>query len=254
MAKPARIQLTAFFLLLALNVILVFVSVAFLPAEQLIPVEMAEASLPDVPPWVLGLANAGMVLVAYGLMGLAGLWFARRLGIPGIFHPKAGWRRWVVIPMAIGVAVGILMIVVDQLFASMGDWSGFMHPPFPLSLLASATAGIGEEITFRVFVMGLWAFLLNLVLRRWGTTRAAIWIGNVIASLAFAAAHLPATMFLLGATTPLDIPPLVLSEIFLLNGLLGLVAGERYARDGLVAAAGVHFCADIIWHVIWPLL
>ena len=31
-------------------------------------------------------------------------------------------------------------------------------------------------------------------------------------------------------------------------------AGERYMKDGLVAAAGVHFWADIIWHVVWPLL
>jgi len=35
---------------------------------------------------------------------------------------------------------------------------------------------------------------------------------------------------------------------------VALVAGERCRRDGLVAAMGVHFWADIVWHVIWPLV
>ena len=79
-------------------------------------------------------------------------------------------------------------------------------------------------------------------------------IANVIAALAFAAGHLPTAMLLLSATTPANIPTLVLAEVFLLNGLVGVVAGERYMRDGLIAAAGVHFWTDIIWHVIWPLI
>ncbi len=121
-----------------------------------------------------------------------------------------------------------------------------------MSLIASATAGIGEEIIFRVFVMGLWAFLLHLIFRR--NVGLVTWIANVIAALAFAAGHLPAAMYLLGAASPLELPAALLAEIVLLNSLVALVAGERYARDGLVAAAGVHFWADVVWHVIWPLL
>jgi hypothetical protein len=60
-------------------------------------------------------------------------------------------------------------------------------------------------------------------------------------------------MLIVGVETPAGLPPLVLAEIFLLNGVLGLVAGERYIKDGLLAAAGVHFWADIVWHVLWPL-
>ena len=115
-------------------------------------------------------------------------------------------------------------------------------------------AGIGEEIMFRMFVLGLWAFLINLILRRWRATKLALWIANVIAALAFAAGHLPAAMMLLGVTTPDALPPVVLVELFLLNGIVAIVAGERYMRDGLVAAAGVHFWADVVWHVIFPLV
>lgn len=63
---------------------------------------------------------------------------------------------------------------------------------------------------------------------------------------------LPSAMLLLGASTPVDLPTPLLAELLLLNGILGLVAGERLFREGLVAAIGVHFWVDIVWHVIYP--
>jgi hypothetical protein len=101
--------------------------------------------------------------------------------------------------------------------------------------------------------MGLWALLVHILLRR-RRRAAALWIGNAIAALAFSASHLPAAMYLMNAATPAALPPLILIELFLLNSLMGLVAGERYMRDGLVAAMGVHFWADVVWHVIVPAL
>jgi hypothetical protein len=154
----------------------------------------------------------------------------------------------------VGHMVGVLMVVIDRLFALRPDWDGFIHPSFPFSIIASATAGIGEEILFRGFVLGLWAFLLNLIVKRWERTNLALWIGNGIVALAFTASHLPTLMFLYDTSSISAIPLLVLGELFLLNGLLGLVAGERMFRAGLVAAIGVYFWADIVWHVIWPLL
>jgi hypothetical protein len=46
---------------------------------------------------------------------------------------------------------------------------------------------------------------------------------------------------------------MLLLEILLLNGIIGIVAGQRYMKDGLVAAAGVHFWADVVFHGIWGL-
>ena len=232
---------------------LTLLSYLVIPIEQLTPGAGQTTSL-NQPRWVLALANAGIILIVYGLAGLGGIWFARRLNLPAVYYEGAGWRQWFVIPMLVGLGTGVLLVVADQLFAAAAHWQGFPHPQFPLSLIASATAGIGEEILFRSFILGLWAFLTNLFLRRWRATQAALWIGNVIAALAFGAGHLPAAMFLLGVTTPGAIPMPILLELFVLNGLLGLVAGERYLRVGLVAAIGVHFWADVVWHVIWPLM
>jgi membrane protease YdiL (CAAX protease family) len=253
MNVDTRKQLVVFLAFLLTNVLLAFLALAIGLPEPPLAQQGQPPSFASAPLWVQGLANGGIILVVYGVLGLAGLWFARRLDIPGVYREGAGWREWLVIPMGLGAAVGTMLVVLDQFFASFGDWGGFPHPPFPLSLIASGAAGIGEEIIFRMFVLGLWAFLLNLALKRRGDSRLALWGGNVIAALAFGAGHLPATMMLLDVTTLGEIPALVLAELFLLNGLVGLVAGERYIRQGLVAAAGVHFWADIVWHVLFGL-
>lgn len=249
MNKKQLVVLYGFVLLYTLLVLLTYL---VFPIEQLLPAGVEAPSLP-LPGWAFGLANAGITLVVYGLLGLAGCWFASRLSLPGIYREGAGWRQWFVVPLLLGLVVGVLVVVIDQLFAVAANRHGFPHPQFPLSIFASATAGIGEEILFRSFVLGLWAFLADLVLRRWRTTQSALWFGNVIAALAFSAAHLPSAMAILGIDTPSAIPASILLELFVLNSLLGLVAGERYMRQGLVAAMGVHFWADIVWHVIWPL-
>jgi membrane protease YdiL (CAAX protease family) len=249
MNKKQLVILCGFVLLLALLTLLTYL---LFPVEQMLPAGI-EAPTSALPGWVLGLANAGIILVVYGLVGLAGIWFAGRLGLPGVYRHGAGWRQWFGIPLLLGLALGVILVVADRLFAAAAGWQGFPHPRFPLSIFASATAGIGEEILFRSFVLGLWAFLADLILRRQGATQVALWLGNVIAALAFSAGHLPSAMLLLGVTTPTAIPASILLELFLLNSLMGLVAGERYMRQGLVAAMGVHFWADMVWHVIWPL-
>lgn len=247
-----RNQLLAFAILLALDAVLVFLSYTIVPLDQLGGGQPLPPSLSTVPHWQLGLANAAIVFVVYGLLGLAGLWFALRLNLPGIFRERAGWRVWFLFPLAVGLGLGVLVIAVDRISAAVGHWPGFTHPAFPLSLTASGTAGIGEEILFRLFVLSLWGFLLNLILRRWKATGVALWIANVIAALAFSASHLPTAMILLGVSTPAEIPPVILAELFLVNGLIGLVAGAFFMRRGLVAASGIHFGADFVWHVLFP--
>ena len=249
--KLDKNQWIVLFVLVGINATLAFLTLALGLAAEMLPGGAPASELPDVPNWLLGLANAGLILVAYGALGAAGVWLGHRAGLPGVYRPGAGWRNWAWLPLIYGTIVGVLMVAGDRAFAALGDWGGLAHPAFPLSLLASASAGIGEEVVFRGFVMGVWAWLLTRFVRGTGI---ALWIANGIAALAFAAGHLPAVMLLFGAQTPLELPPALLAEMLVLNGLVALVAGERYRRDGLAAAMGVHFWADIVWHVIWPLV
>lgn len=255
MNHERRRQLVGLGLLLFVYALLTAAAVMLTPLEGFVaPGATPATATPQIPRWQLALANAAIVFVAYGLFALASSWFAGRLQIPWIFREAAGWKPLFWWPLLLGVVVGALLVIADRLFSRLGGVPGFPHPAFPLSLVASGAAGIGEEILFRGFVMGLWAFLLSLLLRRWNGVRAALWIGNVIAALAFSASHLPAAMFLLHVASPAQLPPTVLMELVVLNSLLGIVAGERYMRDGLVAAMGVHFWADVVWHVLAPLI
>jgi len=248
-----RKQLTVFFVLLTVYVLAIFVTYTFfideLAASMGVP--MPDTGMPDS---VLGLVNAGIFLVLYGILGLLGYWFARKLDLPGIFSEAGNWRRWFIIPLLLGLVGGVLLVVGDLLFTPINGVGRFPHPPFPVSILASLSAGIGEEIVFRGFVFGLWGLLLNWLLKRFNGRIAALWIANLIAALAFGAGHLGTVLVLTGASSLADLSPVLLIEVFLLNGIIGLVAGERYMKDGLVAAAGVHFWTDIVFHVIWGLL
>ena len=248
-----RKQLSVFFILLIAYAICAFVTYAFF-LDQL--AESAGIAMPDMsmPPYTLGLANAGIVLVVYGLLGLAGYWFARKLGLPGIYSEDGNWRRWVFIPLGLGFVCGLTLIAGDVIFTPINGFGHFPHPPFPVSIFASLSAGIGEEIAFRGFVFGLWSFILNWVFKRFNGRTVALWIANIIAALAFGAGHLGTVMFFTGAVSLAELNPVLLVEVFLLNGIVGILAGQRYMKDGLVAAAGVHFWTDVFWHVLWGLV
>jgi len=246
-------QIIIFLILLVAYALAAFLTYTFFVDELAATagVPMPEMGVPDA---ILGLANAGIVLVLYGLLGLAGFWFDRKLGLPGIFSEDGNWRRWFFIPLGLGLVCGVALVMGDMLFAPINDFGLMVHPGFPVSILASISAGIGEEIAFRGFVFGLWGLILNWLLKRLNGRTVALWIANVIAALAFAASHLGTVLVLTGATSLAELSPVLIVEIFVLNGIIGIIAGQRYMKDGLVAATGVHFWTDVVFHVIWGLV
>lgn len=248
-----RKQLTVFFILLLAYVLSAFLTYAFFLDEL---ASFAGLPMPDlgVSGLMLGLRIAGVIFVSYGIMGLLSYWFARKIDLPGIFSEDGNWRRWFFIPLALGLICGVVLVIGDFVFAHFNEIGRFPHPAFPLSILASLSAGIGEEIAFRGLVFGLWGLLLNWLLKHFNGRTAALWIANVIAALMFGAGHLPLVFALTGTSSPAELNPVLLIEVFLLNGIVGLVAGQRYMKDGLVAASGVHFWTDVVFHVLWGVL
>ncbi|OQX88538.1 hypothetical protein B6D60_02040 [candidate division KSB1 bacterium 4484_87] len=248
-----RSQLKILAIFILANALLAFLTFA-LKLYKNIPGQFDLNTLPKVPDWLLGIANGGIVIILYSIMGFIGYWLARKINLPGIYRIGADWISLFLLPLIIGLAVGLAMIFADKIFTATNAWAGFPHPPFPMSIIASMTASIGEEILYRGFVLSLWAFLLNFFLKRWRLRSVTLTIANVIAALAFGAAHLPGLMMMMHFKSISSIPPIAIAELFLLNGIVGLAAGDRFIRDGLVAAIGVHFWADVVWHVIFPLI
>ncbi len=215
-------------------------------------VDMTGYTMP-APQYILAIVNGLTVLLIYGALGALGLFLSRKLGLPDICDPAVTNRQRFFIPALAGAAVGIAFIILDLAFAPVNGVGKLIHPPFSTSLVASLLAGINEELLFRLFFVSFWTWIITrLVLRGRGQV-IVYWVVAFISALAFSASHLPALMVITGASSLAEISPIVIVEGLLLNGGLSLVAAYFFKRSGYLAAAGVHFWADIVWHVIWGL-
>lgn len=216
-----------------------------------------------VPPWAVWVSaffqNGILVAVAV----LAGLWLARRagLGAPVLeawlrrnpLPRRGGTLLRAAIPLGVGGAV--LIILLDGLVFSRALLEGGLeadvaHPPAWQGLLASLYGGITEELFLRLFLMSALAWLLGKVWPGEGglPSAGAMWTANVLAAVLFGLGHLPATAALVALT------PLVVLRAIVLNGVVGVACGWLYWHQGLEMAMGAHSSADIVLHVLLPLL
>jgi hypothetical protein len=211
------------------------------------------ATMPAPLP-IIALISAGIVLVLYGAIGLIGFFLARKIGLPELWDSHITNRQRFLIPALIGAAVGVVLIIGDLIFSPINGIGHFPHPPFPISIVAALAAGIGEETVFRLFFISLWTWLVSKVILRGRFQPVVYWVVSVLAALAFGISHLPSILYLQNWTSMSQVPPALLAEILLLNGLMALAAAYYFRKFGFLAAVGVHFWADVIWHVIWGVL
>jgi hypothetical protein len=222
---------------------------AFLPQGSFtatVPQQQLPASKP-----VMALVTAGTMLIVYGGLGLVGLRLSQKLGFPALWSHAVTNRQRVLIPAYVGLGTGVFFIMADEFMKRFHSLGALPHPPFPTSLVASASAGIGEEIIFRLFLIPFWMWLISTVILkgRWHTE--VFWGVAVFSALAFALAHLPSVMYAKGIQKVNQVPVALLAEIVLLNGAVSLAAAYCFTRYGFLAAVGVHFWTDVVWHVIW---
>jgi membrane protease YdiL (CAAX protease family) len=208
----------------------------------------------SAPLWQFALIAAGSVLFLYGGLGYVGLRLTRKLGYPDLLDTRVTTRQRFVIPCIVGLWLGLIFIVADNIFSRFHQYGPLPHPPFPTSILASFSAGIGEEMVFRLFFIPFLVWLISRVVLKGAQEQLTFWNAAIFSAIFFAAGHIPSVMYLLDVTTLSAIPPAMMAEIFLLNGALSLVAAYFLRRSGYLAAATVHTSADIVWHVIWGLL
>lgn len=221
----------------------------FLPQGDVLTT-LSERELPASKP-VLALANAAIMLTLYGGLGFLGIIFSRKLGFADIWDTTITNRQRFLTPALSGIGIGMFFIISDMIFSRFHSFGPLPHPPFPTSLVASAVAGIGEEIIFRLFFVSFWVWLISMVILKKKYQDQVFWMIALFSALAFAMGHIPSVLILLGVKTFHDLPLLILSEIILLNGVLSLFAVYFFRKFGFLAAVGIHFWTDVMWHVIW---
>lgn len=216
-----------------------------------LPTDMLNVPSVEFPKPLLVIANFGLIFIGYGLLGLLGLYLAKKNFWPGVFKEGEGLKNLFYRPMFFGVLSGLLIIVGSKIFGMFHNLGELPHPPFPYSISASFSAGIGEEILMRLVLMSFWAWLLNLIFKKFNKKKITDWAAVIIAALVFGVSHLAGPTYLFGFTSISQVPVVFIVEMLALNGFVGIFAGREMIKYGFVAAVGIHFWADIVWHVIY---
>jgi hypothetical protein len=159
------------------------------------------------------------------------------------------------ISVGLGLLAGVLIVGLDYLFALAGVTlnvvsSNVLTPPAWQGFLASFYGGINEEIVTRLFLMSLIAWVIFKIKKTEDgkPTRTGMWLAIILAAIIFGIGHLPALI----ATTTLT--PLLITRVIVLNSVGGIIFGWLYWKKGLESAMIGHFSADIVLHVIMPLI
>ena len=218
--------------------------------------------------WLLVLQILVSILI-YGLLAGIGLLLAARIGLGLPFveswlekNPiEARFRDVLSVAILVGVVVGIVIIGLDkfgfsgQVAATIEELgisiSEDIKPPAWQGLLAAFSAGVTEEVIFRLFGLTLLAWLGSFINRdsEGRPSLLVFWIANILIAVSFGLAHLPAT-----AAVGLPLNTLIISRAIILNGIGGLAFGWLYWTLGLESAIIAHFSADIVLHVILVLV
>lgn len=238
---------------LKIYIALIIILAILAAGNVFLPRALPEQELPASKP-VIALVNAMIMLVLYGGLGVLGLKLAQTLGFPELWDENVSNRQRFLIPFIIGVALGLFFILCDAIFSHFHSLGPFPHPPFPTSIVASAIAGIGEELLFRLFLISFLVWLISHVILKGKWQTEIFWIAAIFSALVFAFGHLPAVTILFEFKTIAEIPAALMSEIILLNGLVSLFAAYYLRKYGFLAPVGIHFWTDIIWHGVWGAL
>ena len=196
------------------------------------------------------LAVATAQSAAYGVVcGFFGYILADKVGL---MRPLGFTREPLLRCGAVTLLCGVLFACDYFVFAPIlpevaADYAKGISAAYFFSALIYG--GVIEEIMMRLFLMSLLALLLwKLAARRKSREEIPQWVfiaANVLAALLFAAGHLPATVSLFGALTPL-----IVLRCFLLNGALGLVFGRFYRKYGIQYAVLGHFGCHLVSKLI----
>jgi hypothetical protein len=228
-----------------------FAAAAAAAVPLLLPLLPPEARTLPLPLPAFCAALAVQLVVAYGLLGFAGLRLARGCGFEPAPYLTAIWDRQSSRPggsragvaFAVGLGCGTFLVVAVGVIQRLlpETLPKTLHPPgIGAALLASMAGSLGEEILFRLFA-------LSCLLRLSPAGRAGTAAAVGVSALAFAAAHAPAMAFLFGGWQ--DVPPPAWVWLLGLNGLLGVTFGAVFLRYGIVCAILAHFGTDLVWHV-----
>lgn len=217
-------------------------------SDEMIAEVVAQAGSTDMLIVVGAVQTVGYALFC----GFFGYLLADNLGL---WKPIRFQKKALTVTLTVSVIGGIVFSLDHWVFGSMIDG---IQEANAASLTVNGViasvlyGGIIEELLMRLFFMSLIAWIIwKVFCRKYSRENipAGVFIAaNIVAALAFAAGHLPATFGIFGELTPL-----ILFRCFLLNGGFGMIFGWLYRKHGIVYAMVSHAVFHIVSKLIWIL-
>jgi len=219
------------------------------------------------PGWDLLVLDSLIYILLYSVLGGIGLTLADRIGL-GMPLVEAWTKRasapypfrniaaiaWITAVVLVLLSLFLHTAVFDPPLHTLLEKQGIAVPEAPQTppmygFLVAISAGITEEILYRLFGLSLLAWLGGLLFHDSDgrPNPFVFWTANFLFALAFGLAHLPAQ-----AAIGLPINPLVVTSSLVLNGIGGLIFGWLFWTFGLESAILAHILADIIRHSLIP--
>ena len=159
-------------------------------------------------------------------------------------------KKAIITTTIITIIGALILFPLDKLiFGSFNNWvlEQYTIKPTIYKILGGLlVGGIIEEVMMRLFFMSLIVFIISKIFynNKKEIPTIVFIIANIIASLLFAAGHLPST----AAMTILT--PVLIIRCFLLNGAIGLCFGYLYRKYGIGYAMISHCLCHLISDIL----
>lgn len=195
----------------------------------------------------------GLILGA--ILVFVGLWLSRnaKLGAPVVEsffsnsektkHPFFTKKLLYSIGLSVGLALVILFI--HKLVRAHYPVTSIIERPSKLFYaIVSFSAGITEEIMFRLGLMSLIIAVIQFLKKESKPSTSVVWVGIIITAICFGLMHLPLSKNFSNLTL------VTVSATMVGNLITGSFFGWMYWKRGLLIAISAHIIWDLVFHVI----
>ena len=191
----------------------------------------------------------GVILV------VVGLWLSRnsQLGAPVIEsffsnREKTSLNQFaknLIYPIGLSILLALVLLLLHkQVRAYYPVASLLERPAKPFYAIVSFSAGITEEIMFRLGLMSLIIAVIQYFKKDSKPLPSVVWVGILISAIGFGLIHLPLSKNFSNLTT------ITVGATIIGNLITGSFFGWVYWKRGLLAAIVVHVVWDMVFHVI----
>lgn len=194
-------------------------------------------------------------LIIGAILVFIGLWISRKaqLGAPVIENFFSNRKKTTLLhflktflfPIALSVVLALVILLVHKTIRDYFPVTSIIERPSKsFYAMVSFSAGITEEIIFRLGLMSLIIALIQYFKKDKAPSKNVIWAGIIITALCFGFMHLPLSKNFSNLTL------VTVSATIIGNLITGSFFGWVYWKRGLLAAIVVHVVWDLVFHVV----